>query len=75
MGWIHIPDIKLAVSGAEDNPCAAPKQEPVGKVSVNFPTHDWLCKNGEFEHYTWAKIPIQKLRNRESAEGPVCQTK
>ena len=44
MGWTHIPDIDSAMSSAEDNPFAAPKQQPVGKVSVNLPTDDWLCR-------------------------------
>ena len=44
MGWTHIPDIDTQMSSAEDNPFAAPKQQPVGKVSVNPPTDDWLCR-------------------------------
>ena len=43
MGWGHIPDIDSALSSSEDNPFAAPKQQPAGKVSVNLPTDDWLC--------------------------------
>ena len=31
-------------SSAEDNPFAAPKQQPVGEVSVPLPTDDWLCR-------------------------------
>ena len=42
MGWTHIPNI--AASSAEDNPFAAPKQQPVGKVGVNLPTEGWLCR-------------------------------
>ena len=44
MGWIHIPDIDTHTSRAEDNPFAAAKQKPVGKVSVTLPTDDWLCR-------------------------------
>ena len=44
MSWTHILDIDSTASSAEDNPFAAPKQQPVGKVSVNFPTDDWLCR-------------------------------
>ena len=44
MGWTHIPDIDNQTSSAEDNPFTAPKQQPVGKVSVNLPTEDWLCR-------------------------------
>ena len=31
-------------SSAEDNPFAAPKQQPAGKVSVTLPTDGWLCR-------------------------------
>ena len=43
MGWTHIPVMDTHTSSSEDNPFAAPKQQPVGKVSVNLPTDDWLC--------------------------------
>ena len=42
MGWSHIPDVDSALSSSEDNPFAAPKQQPTG--SVNLPTDDWLCR-------------------------------
>ena len=44
MGWTHIPDVHTQTSSAKDNPFAAPKQQPVGKVSVNLPTDDCLCR-------------------------------
>ena len=44
MGWRHIPDVNIATSDANDNPFAGPKQRPVGKISMNLPTDDWLCK-------------------------------
>ena len=43
MGWTCIPDMDSAASRAEDNPFAAPKQQPAGKISVNIPTDYWLC--------------------------------
>ena len=43
MGWTHVPNIESNTSSADDNPFAAPKQQPVGKVSVNLPTDYWLC--------------------------------
>ena len=43
-GWTHIPDIDANASSAEDNPFAAPKVQPVGKVSVNLPTDNGLCR-------------------------------
>ena len=44
MGWTHIPDIDNQELSAQNNPFAEPKQQPGGKVSVNLPTDDWLCK-------------------------------
>ena len=44
MGWTHIPDIDSAAPSAEDTPFAAAKQQPVGKISVNLPTDDWLYR-------------------------------
>ena len=40
MGWTHVPDMDTHTSSAEDNPFAAPKQQPAGKVSVTLPTDD-----------------------------------
>ena len=42
MGWKYIPDVNTATSHADDNPFAGPKQQPVGKISLNLPTDDWL---------------------------------
>ena len=47
MGWTHSSDIDTHTSSAEDNPFAAPKQQPVGRVNVNLPTDDWLCRKME----------------------------
>ena len=44
MGQNHIPDIDNQKLSVEDNPFATPKQQPVGKVSVNLTTDDWLCR-------------------------------
>ena len=44
IGWSHIPDVDSALSSSEDNPFAAPKQQPTGKIIVNLPTDDWLCR-------------------------------
>ena len=43
MDWKHIPDVDTATSDADDNHFAGPKQQLVGKISVNLPD-DWLCK-------------------------------
>ena len=44
MGWSHIPDIDSAMASSQDNPFAAPKQQPAGKISVQLPRDDWLCR-------------------------------
>ena len=44
MGWIYIPDVDSAMSSAENNPFAAHKQQPVGKISISLPTDDWCWK-------------------------------
>ena len=36
MGWKHIPKLDTATSEADDLPFAAPKLQPVGKISVNM---------------------------------------
>ena len=36
--------VDSALSSSEDNPFAAPKQQPTGNISVNLPTDDWLCR-------------------------------
>ena len=44
MGWNHIPDLDSGATTADDNPFAGPKLQTPGKVSVNLPTDEWLCK-------------------------------
>ena len=44
MGWSHIPDIDTSATSAEDNPFAGPKTQTPGKVSVQMPVDDWLCR-------------------------------
>ena len=65
MGWTHIPDIDSSASGTEDNPSAAPKQQPVGKVSVNLPTDNWLCRKTDSLNLTL----VQGYQFRSSETG------
>ena len=44
MGWSHIPDLDTATTASDDNPFAGPQSQPTGKISVNMPTDEWLCK-------------------------------
>ena len=44
MNWEHIPDIDSSATTSEDNPFPGPKVHTPGKVSVNLPTNEWLCR-------------------------------
>ena len=44
MGWSDIPDIDSNNTASDDNPFSGPKTATPGKVSVQMPTEDWLCK-------------------------------
>ena len=44
MGWHHVPDLDSSTATADDNPVAGPKLQTPGKVSVNLPIDEWLCK-------------------------------
>ena len=44
MGWTHIPDMDTTTATSDDNPFAGPKTQPTGKVSVNMPIDEWLCR-------------------------------
>ena len=44
MGWTHILDVDNSSSSADDNPFAASKQQPLGRISVKLPTDEWLCR-------------------------------
>ena len=65
MGWTRIPDFDTQTLSAEDNPFAAPKQQPVGKVSVNLPTDDWLCRKMDSLNLT----VTQRYPSRSSETG------
>ena len=65
MGWTHIPEVDSALSSSEDNPFAAPKQQPAGKTSVNLPTDDWLCRKMDRLNLTL----VQGYPSRSSEAG------
>ena len=44
MGCHHVPDLDSSTTTADDNPFAGPKLQTAGKVSVNLPIDEWLCK-------------------------------
>ena len=44
MGWSNIPDLDSANTASDDNPFSGPKATTPGKVSVQMPTENWLCK-------------------------------
>ena len=53
MDWKYIPNVDNSSSSADDNP----KQQPVGQISVNLPTDDWLWKKMERLNLTLVKDP------------------
>ena len=44
LGWTHIPDMDTTTGSSEDNPFAGPKLQTPGKISVQLPTDEWLCR-------------------------------
>ena len=44
MGWTHIPDIDSSATTSNGNAIAGPKVQTPGKVMVQMPTDDWLCR-------------------------------
>ena len=44
VGWSDIPDLDSANTASDDNPFSGTKTVTPGKVSVQMPTEDWLCK-------------------------------
>ena len=65
MGWTHILEVDSVLSSFEDNPFAAPKQQPAGKTSVNLPTDDWLCRKMDRLNLTL----VQEYPSRSSESG------
>ena len=47
MGWTHIPDLEYSPASRTDNPWVGHGAQPVGKVSVDLPPEDWLCRKLE----------------------------
>ena len=47
MGWSHIPDLEYSPASRTDNPLVGHRAQPVGKVSVELPPEDWLCRKLE----------------------------
>ena len=45
MGWTHILDMDTTTGSSVDNPFAGPKLQTPGKISVQLPTDEWLCRN------------------------------
>ena len=44
MGWSNIPELDSANTTSDDNPFSGPKTVTPGKVAIQMPTKDWLCK-------------------------------
>ena len=61
MGWTHIPDMNNS-SSADDNPFQAPKQQPLGRISVKLPSDEWLCQKMDKLNVT----PVEGYLSRAS---------
>ena len=70
MGWKHILDVDTATSDADNKPFPGPKQ-PVGKISVNLLTEDWLCK--KMEKFSLTLVEGYPSRSQWFAERPACK--
>ena len=44
MGWSHIADMDSSSNPSDNNPFAGPNTPVPGKVSVQMPNEDWLCR-------------------------------
>ena len=44
MSWTRITEMDNSSSSADDNLFQAPKQQPLGQISVKLPTDEWLCR-------------------------------
>ena len=64
MGWTHILDMDNS-SSADDNPFSAPKQQPLGKISVKLPTNEWLYRKMDKLNETL----VEGLPSRASEAG------
>ena len=44
MGWSHNPDMDSSTNPSDDNLFTGPKTQVLGKMSVQLPIEDWLCR-------------------------------
>ena len=63
MGWTYVPDVDTSSSSANDNPFAAPRQQPLGRINVKLPTDGHLARG----------ISIKSFRGWWPSERRVCQ--
>ena len=64
MDWHQIPDFDSSSSSLDDNPFAASRVKPTGKVSVKLPVDDWLCR--KFEKLNLTVSEGYPFRNTET---------
>ena len=55
MGWSHILDMDTVASTSDDNLFGSPKAQASGKVLVQMPTDDSLCKKLSKSNLTLVK--------------------
>ena len=70
MGWTHITEMDNSSSSADDNLFKAPKQQPLGQISVKLPTDEWLCRKMDKLNITL--VEGYPSRGQWITERPVC---
>ena len=58
-------------SNSDDNPFAGPKVQTQGKVSVQMPADDWLCR--KLSKLNITMVEGYSFRSSEAGERPVCE--
>ena len=59
MGWSQVPDMDNSTNISDDHPFAGPKAAVPGKVSVQMPTEDWLCRKLSKFNVTLVEVPFR----------------
>ena len=71
--WVGlILDVDTSSSSADDNPFAAPKQQPLGRISVKLLTDEWLCKKMDKPNITLLEGYPSRALSLVPSERLVC---
>ena len=47
MRWHQVPEFESSASSQDDNPFASLRTQAIGKIPVQLPSDEWLCRNME----------------------------